>query len=146
SCFPKDVTALQRTGAHQGVPLKILAAVDEVNQTQKKRLVQKLVGRLGPDLHGRKFALWGLAFKPNTDDMREAPSLVIIDRLLKGGAPVTAFDPGAGGGGEMAFAGTAMQAPQAADALLIATEWKAFRSPDFDALKASLKSPVIFDG
>jgi len=154
SCFPKDVTALLRTAQEHGLDLKVVGAVEEANERQKGVLVDKVLKKFGNDLAGRKFALWGLAFKPNTDDMREAPSLVIIDRLLKAGATVTAFDPVAmeeaektyKGEGGIAFAGTAMQATQGADALLIATEWKAFRSPDFDALKASLKSPVIFDG
>ncbi|QJR11552.1 UDP-glucose 6-dehydrogenase [Usitatibacter rugosus] len=154
SCFPKDVTALLRTAQEHGLDLKVVGAVEEANERQKGVLVDKVLKKFGSDLAGRKFALWGLAFKPNTDDMREAPSLVIIERLLKAGATVTAFDPVAMEEAEktyksesgITFAGTAMQATQGADALLIATEWKAFRSPDFDALKASLKSPVIFDG
>jgi UDPglucose 6-dehydrogenase len=154
SCFPKDVAALLRTAQASGLDLKVVRAVEEANERQKGVLVDKVVQRFGADLAGRRFALWGLAFKPNTDDMREAPSRVIIEGLLARGAAVTAFDPVAmeeaeriyAGEKRLAFAGTAMQAAQGADALLIVTEWKAFRSPDFEALKNALKSPVIFDG
>jgi UDPglucose 6-dehydrogenase len=153
SCFPKDVSALLRTATAEGLDLKVVRAVEEANDRQKGVLVEKVARKFG-DLKGRKFALWGLAFKPNTDDMREAPARVIIDGLLARGATVTAFDPVAmeeaekifKGEKRVAFAGTAMQAAQGADALLIVTEWKAFRSPDFEALKEALKSPVIFDG
>jgi UDPglucose 6-dehydrogenase len=153
SCFPKDVSALLRTATAQGLDLKVVRAVEEANERQKGVLVDKVAKKFG-DLKGRRFALWGLAFKPNTDDMREAPARVIIDGLLERGATVTAFDPVAmeeaekifKGEKRVAFAGTAMQAAQGADALLIVTEWKAFRSPDFEALKEALKSPVIFDG
>ena len=148
------MTALLRTAKENGLDLKVVRAVEEANERQKGVLVDKVLKKFGNDLKGRRFALWGLAFKPNTDDMREAPSLVIVERLLKAGATVSAFDPvameeaerGYKGEGRITFAGTAMQAVQGADALLIATEWKAFRSPDFDALKAGLKAPVIFDG
>jgi UDPglucose 6-dehydrogenase len=134
--------------------LKILAAVDEVNQTQKMRLVQKLVGRLGSDLQGRRFALWGLAFKPNTDDMREAPSRVVIDDILRLGGSVHAYDPVATseaqriyrGETRVSFADSPIAALDGADALLIVTEWKAFRSPDFAAIKQQLKLPLVFDG
>jgi UDPglucose 6-dehydrogenase len=154
SCFPKDVTALQRTGGQHDVPLKILAAVDEVNQAQKTRLVQKLIARLGPDLHGRRFALWGLAFKPNTDDMREAPSRVVIEDILRLGGKVNAYDPVATseaqriyrGETRITFADNPMAALDGADALLIVTEWKAFRSPDFAGIKQRLKLPLVFDG
>ncbi|APV50649.1 UDP-glucose 6-dehydrogenase [Betaproteobacteria bacterium GR16-43] len=154
SCFPKDVTALLRTAQAQGLDLKVVRAVEEANERQKGVLVDKVVKRFGEDLKGRRFAIWGLAFKPNTDDMREAPALVVIDGLLARGASVTAFDPVAmeeaeriyAGEKRVTLAGTAQQAVQGADALLIVTEWKAFRSPDFDALKAALKAPVIFDG
>ncbi len=154
SCFPKDVTALLRTGQECGVDLKVVRAVEEANERQKGVLAEKIVRRFGADLAGRNFALWGLAFKPNTDDMREAPSRVMVRELAGRGARVTAYDPVAmdearkiyDGDKSIAFAATAMEAVQGADALVIMTEWKAFRSPDFDALKKALKSNVIFDG
>jgi UDPglucose 6-dehydrogenase len=154
SCFPKDVTALLRTGLENGIELKVVRAVEEANQRQKGVIAEKISRRFGEDLSGRRFALWGLAFKPNTDDMREAPSLVIIAALLKRGAQVMAYDPVAmdearhvyGKERSVAFAASAMDAVKGADALVIMTEWKAFRSPDFDLLKSMLKEPVIFDG
>ncbi len=154
SCFPKDVAALLRTAQGQGLDLKVVRAVQEANERQKGVLVDKVVERFGSVLAGRRFALWGLAFKPNTDDKRAAPSRVVIERLLARGATVSAFDPVAMEEAERLFrgdkriglAGTALQAAQGADALLVITEWKAFRSPDFEALKAALKAPVIFDG
>jgi UDPglucose 6-dehydrogenase len=154
SCFPKDVSALLRTGQECGIDLKVVRAVEEANERQKGVLADKIASRFGQNLEGRRFAVWGLAFKPNTDDMREAPSRVVIAELLRRGAAVTAFDPVAMAearhlyAAEKAvdFAASAMEAVQGADALVIMTEWKAFRSPDFDALAAALKSPVIFDG
>ncbi|WP_374336046.1 UDP-glucose/GDP-mannose dehydrogenase family protein [Leeia sp.] len=158
SCFPKDVQALQRTAQASGVELAVLAAVEHANEQQKQRLVDKVVQRFGEDLAGRHFALWGLAFKPNTDDMREAPSLTILHGLLQRGATVAVFDPIAMETGRVAmqaagialdrvqFAESANAAVAQADALLIATEWKPFRSPDFEWLKQALKTPVIFDG
>jgi UDPglucose 6-dehydrogenase len=154
SCFPKDVTALLRTGQESGVDLKVVRAVEEANERQKGVLAEKIVRRFGADLAGRNFALWGLAFKPNTDDMREAPSRVMVAELARRGARVTAYDPVAmdearkiyDGDKSVAFAASAMEAVQGADALVIITEWKAFRSPDFEALKKALKSKVIFDG
>jgi UDPglucose 6-dehydrogenase len=154
SCFPKDVSALLRTGMEQGVELKVVKAVEEANERQKTVLPTKIVKRFGESLKGRRFALWGLAFKPNTDDMREAPSRVLIDDLLARGAEIIAYDPVAmdearhlyKGQASIIFAAAAMDAVKSADALVIITEWKAFRSPDFDELKAMLKSPVIFDG
>ena len=154
SCFPKDVTALLRTGQESGVELKVVRAVEEANERQKGVLAEKIVRRFGADLVGRNFALWGLAFKPNTDDMREAPSRVMVGELARRGARVTAYDPVAmdearkiyDGDKSIAFAASAMEAVQGADALVIMTEWKAFRSPDFDALGKALKSKVIFDG
>jgi len=137
--------------------LEVLAAVERVNERQKGVLVEKLMSRLGADLKGRTIALWGLAFKPNTDDMREAPSLVIIQRLLAAGAIVRAYDPVAmteaarvlelGGVTKgIELVDSAAEALKGADALLIATEWKEFRNPDFDAIKASLKQPLVVDG
>ncbi|HEX3062389.1 MAG TPA: UDP-glucose/GDP-mannose dehydrogenase family protein, partial [Usitatibacter sp.] len=154
SCFPKDVTALLHTGEEFGVELKVVRAVEEANQRQKGVVADKVAKRFGEDLAGRTFALWGLAFKPNTDDMREAPSRVIIAELLRRGARVRAFDPVAMKEARhiyakepaVAFADDAMAALQGADALVIMTEWKAFRSPDFDAVKAALRHPVVFDG
>jgi UDPglucose 6-dehydrogenase len=154
SCFPKDVSALLRTGEESGVDLKVVRAVHEANERQKGVLAEKIVRRFGDGLAGRRFALWGLAFKPNTDDMREAPSRVVVDALMRRGATVCAYDPVAmdearkiyGGVHAVTFAGSAMEAVQGADALVIMTEWKAFRSPEFDELKGALKHPVIFDG
>jgi UDPglucose 6-dehydrogenase len=153
SCFPKDVQALQRTATQAGLNLKLLDAVERVNYAQKHVLTQKIVKRFGDDLTGMTFAMWGLAFKPNTDDMREAPSLVLIDDLTKRGAKIVAFDPVAMNeakhlvsGDNVRFADNAMEALVGADALAIVTEWKTFRAPDFAAMKGALKSPVIFDG
>jgi UDPglucose 6-dehydrogenase len=154
SCFPKDVTALLRTGQECGIDLKVVRAVEEANERQKAIVAGKVVRRFGENLQGRRFALWGLSFKPNTDDMREAPSRVIIAELLKRGAQITAYDPVAmdearhlyGKERAVSFAASAMDAVKGADALVIMTEWKAFRSPDFDELKRMLKEPVIFDG
>jgi len=154
SCFPKDVSALLHTGEQCGVDLKVVRAVHEANERQKGVLAEKIVHRFGDGLAGRRFAVWGLAFKPNTDDMREAPSRVVVDALMRRGASVCAFDPVAmdearkiyGGVHAVSFASSAMEAVQGADALVIMTEWKAFRSPDFDELQRALKNPVIFDG
>ncbi|HEX6634480.1 MAG TPA: UDP-glucose/GDP-mannose dehydrogenase family protein, partial [Usitatibacter sp.] len=154
SCFPKDVSALLRTGEECGVDLKVVRAVQEANERQKGVLAEKIVHRFGDGLAGKRFAVWGLAFKPNTDDMREAPSRVVLDALMRRGATVCAYDPVAmgearkiyGGVHAVSFAATAMEAVQGADALVIMTEWKAFRSPDFDELKRELKHPVVFDG
>ncbi|MEI6002796.1 UDP-glucose/GDP-mannose dehydrogenase family protein [Paraburkholderia bengalensis] len=162
SCFPKDVQALIRTGGEMGHNLRILEAVEAVNETQKKIVAQKIVARLGEDLSDRTIAVWGLAFKPNTDDMREAPSRPLIAELLARGAKVVAYDPVAideskrvfaldlqGKAQQLArlrFAEEEMQAAEQADALVILTEWKVFKSPDFDSLKTLLKTPLIFDG
>jgi len=154
SCFPKDVKALRHTAADFGRPLKILEAVEEVNEAQKLRLVEKIVARLGENLTGRTFALWGLAFKPNTDDMREAPALAIVDALAARGARIVAYDPVAmtearrvfGDAPHVAFAGSPMAALEGADALVVVTEWQEFRSPDFDAIRSTLGERLIFDG
>ena len=154
SCFPKDVTALIRTGEENGVDLKVVRAVEEANERQKGVVADKVVKRFGKDLKGKRFALWGLAFKPNTDDMREAPALVVIKALLERGATISAYDPVAmdearhiyGKERSVTFAASAMDAVKGADALVIMTEWKAFRSPEFDDLKSMLKEPVIIDG
>ena len=154
SCFPKDVKALQHTAQRHGLPLRLLEAVEAANEIQKLVLVEKIVAHFGADLTGRRFALWGLAFKPNTDDMREAPSRVIIDALLRRGASICAYDPVAmdearrvlGDAPGVSFATNPLAACEGADALVVVTEWKEFRSPDFDALRRHLKRPVIFDG
>ncbi len=154
SCFPKDVKALAHTARQAGLNLRVLDAVEQVNAAQKEVLAQKIVAQFGTDLSGRHFALWGLAFKPNTDDMREAPSLVLIHELLARGATVAAYDPAAmeeakrqlEGIPGVRYATHPMDALEAADALVIITEWKEFRSPDFAAIRSRLKVPVIFDG
>ncbi len=162
SCFPKDVQALQRSGTEAGRPSRILEAVEAANEAQKSVLVDKLVKRFGEDLTGRRFAVWGLAFKPNTDDMREAPSRVLIGQILARGGAVTAHDPVAMDEARrvmaldfadrpellerIAYADTPEAALDGADALVIVTEWKAFRSPDFDAMQSRLSEKVIFDG
>ena len=154
SCFPKDVQALQRTATAVGLDLKLLDAVERVNYAQKHVLTQKIVKRFGENLAGKTIALWGLAFKPNTDDMREAPSLVLIDDLTKRGANIVAFDPVAmqeakhllAQNAHVRFVDNAMDAVVNADALAIVTEWKTFRAPDFTAMKAKLNAPIVFDG
>jgi len=154
SCFPKDVQALLRTARAAGHELKVVQAAEEVNQAQKAVLTQKIVKRLGEDLSGMTIALWGLAFKPNTDDMREAPSRVLIADLLARGARVRAYDPAAtreaqrifAGETRIEFASMPMEALKGADVLAIVTEWKEFRAPNFAAIKLLLKTPVIFDG
>ena len=154
SCFPKDVRALKRTATEMGMPLKILQAVEDVNHTQKLVLLEKIIRRFGNDLTGKHFALWGLAFKPGTDDMREATSRVILEGLWERGACVTVYDPVAmpetqriyGDRPDLRYAQSPNAALNSADALLIVTEWKAFKSPDFNQIKTSLKQPIIFDG
>ncbi len=154
SCFPKDVKALQFTARQQGAPLELLAAVEHVNERQKRVLVDKIVARLGERLDGRRFAVWGLAFKPNTDDMREAPSRAILPALAALGASVVAYDPVAidearrvfGAAPWLRYASSPMAAVEGADALVIVTEWKEFRSPDFAALREALATRAIFDG
>jgi UDPglucose 6-dehydrogenase len=154
SCFPKDVKALIRTGQDNGLQLGVLRAVEAANERQKHVLVDRVLARFGEDLSGRTFALWGLAFKPDTDDMREAPSRVVIGQLTRRGATVRAYDPVAmaeagrllAGTPGLHFADHQSAALEGADALLIVTEWKEFRTPDFDHIKATLKQPLILDG
>ena len=154
SCFPKDVQALQRTAKEYGNELKILNAVEIVNERQKEVLLDKITAKFGTDLTGKHFALWGLAFKPNTDDMRDAPSLVLIKGLWARGATVTAYDPEAmheakrifGDDPRLNLVDNSLATLDKADALVIVTEWKMFRTPDFTAIKRKLKYPVIFDG
>jgi UDPglucose 6-dehydrogenase len=154
SCFPKDVKALLASAAGVGEPLHVLAAVERANERQKHVLVDRIVARFGSDLKGKRFALWGLAFKPDTDDLREAPSLVIVRALAARGATVVAHDPHAMDAARAAladvaaieFAPTPMAALAAADVLVIVTEWKAYRSPDFERVRAALREPVVIDG
>jgi UDPglucose 6-dehydrogenase len=154
SCFPKDVKALIRTAAESGRDLKVLQAVEDANDAQKQVLVGKIVKRFGDDLSGRRFAIWGLAFKPNTDDMREASARVLVAELLARGAAVTVYDPVAmpearrvfGDEPRIAYAENPDAALVGADALAIVTEWKEFRSPDFARIASTLKTPAIFDG
>jgi UDPglucose 6-dehydrogenase len=154
SCFPKDVKALQHTAQRAGTDLLVLSAVEAANDAQKKLLVGKIVARFGGDLSGRRFAVWGLAFKPNTDDMREAPSRVVIAALVQLGATICAYDPVAMDEAKrlladtprVTFATSPLAACDGADALVVVTEWKEFRSPDFDMLQRRMKQPVIFDG
>ena len=154
SCFPKDVQALRRTGQENGIPLRVLDAVEEANEIQKQILVNKLTAKLGTDLKGKHFAMWGLAFKPNTDDMREAPSRAMLEALWSMGATVSAYDPAAmeethriyGDRADLKLVDGPMDALKDADALLIVTEWKVFRSPNYGTMKALLKTPLVFDG
>ncbi|MEO7336459.1 MAG: nucleotide sugar dehydrogenase, partial [Caldimonas sp.] len=155
SCFPKDVRALIRTArVDADLDLRILTAVEAANDLQKGVLATKVKRRFGESLHGRRFALWGLAFKPNTDDMREAPSRDVVRELLAAGAELTAYDPVAipearrvfADCSGLSYADTPLNALQDADALVIVTEWKEFRNPDFAAIAASLRQPVVFDG
>lgn len=154
SCFPKDVQALVKTAAEYGLPMRVVSAAEAANDAQKLRLSQKVVARFGEDLSGRTFALWGLAFKPNTDDMREAPSLTAIAELTRRGARVCAYDPIAmthsrqllADNAAVSFAEDMYQALQGADGLLIATEWQVFRAPDLQRMRQLLKTPLIIDG
>jgi len=152
SCFPKDVQALALSSKEYDYDFKILDAVMEVNQNQKLKIVEKMMKYYKGDVKGRKFALWGLAFKPETDDIREAPALYIIDELIKAGAEIIAYDPEAMEnvkkmkGDILTFVDSAYQALDGADALIIATEWQAFRNPDFKLIEDKLKAKVIFDG
>jgi UDPglucose 6-dehydrogenase len=151
SCFPKDVKALVRTAADAGVPLEVLEAVEEANERQKHRLYEKLERALG-DLRGRRVAVWGLAFKPQTDDMREAPALTLIERLLAVGATVVAHDPAAMHeakrrlDGRIEYADNNYDALAGADALVVVTDWNEYRHPDFARIRDSLKTPVVIDG
>ena len=152
SCFPKDVKALIHTAEEYGYRMRVLQAVEEVNGRQKEVLFDKLKRHFGGDLRGRRIALWGLAFKPETDDMREATSLVLIRLLNEAGAVVTVYDPVAmdecrrAVGDRVRYAADMYEAAKDADALLLVTEWKEFRIPDWTALKKAMHSPVLFDG
>lgn len=154
SCFPKDVQALQQTAKDNGYDFRLIEALVEVNELQKRILFNRTQTYFGEDLTGKHFALWGLAYKPDTDDIREAPSLYLIEDLIKAGATVSAYDPEAmdnvrqrfDGKSGLSFAADQYDALKDADALLIATEWAAFREPDFNKITAAMKAPVIFDG
>lgn len=152
SCFPKDVKALIKTAEKNGYTMRVLKAVEEVNETQKSILFEKLVKLFNGDLNGKQIALWGLAFKPETDDMREAPALVLIEKLLNAGAKVKAYDPIAMTecrrriGDKIEYASDMYDAVLDADALLLVTEWKEFRLPSWGVLKKTMKQPVVIDG
>ena len=154
SCFPKDVQALERTAHKHGYHSRILQAVEAVNHDQKSSMVKKIKGHFSDDISGQVFAIWGLAFKPNTDDMREAPSRRVIDELLNDGARVRVYDPVAmnevrriyGECDEIFYALNPEDAVKGSNALVVLTEWLVFRSPDFDMIKRDLTHPVVFDG
>ena len=152
SCFPKDVKALMRTSEERGAPMQVLRAVEDANDLQKHRLFGKVRDALGGSVQGRRIALWGLAFKANTDDMRESPSLPLIDALLEAGATVVAHDPAAMHeaerrlGARITYASGNYEALDGADALVIVTDWNAYRFPDFSRIRSALASPVVVDG
>ena len=152
SCFPKDVKALVRAGEENGHALRILQAVEDVNDDQKQVMVKKVMAQFGQDLTGKHFAMWGLSFKPETDDMREAPSVVIANALLEAGATVAAYDPVAMEeakhqlGDRITYANEAYVALEGADALLLVTEWREFRMPNWDRVKEAMQTPVVIDG
>lgn len=152
SCFPKDVKALIRTGREHGYEMRVISAVEEVNEAQKSLLFEKLVARIGPDLRGKRIALWGLAFKPETDDMREATSLVLIDRLTQAGAEVVVFDPVAMDecrrriGDRVRYAKEMYEATVDADALMVVTEWKQFRIPSWRVVARAMRGKLVLDG
>jgi UDPglucose 6-dehydrogenase len=157
SCFPKDIRALRHQARAAGVELEIPAAVESINETQKHHIANKILDRFGPDLSGRTFCVWGLAFKPRTDDVREAPALVVIRRLLDAGASIQAYDPEATeeakhdlrehpGADRVTYADSRLSAAEGADALVLMTEWSEFRNPDFQALGRILRERVLLDG
>jgi UDPglucose 6-dehydrogenase len=157
SCFPKDIRALQKMGEQAGVPLLIPGAVEKINARQKRLLGEKAIARFGADLSGRVFGLWGLAFKPRTDDVREAPAFVVMQMLLDAGASIRAYDPEAmdearrevaewPARDRVTFVDSALDAARGVDALMLVTEWAEFRNPDLDALGTVMRSRVILDG
>lgn len=155
SCFPKDVKALKKIAEEVGYKAQLITSVEEVNNAQKLVIAQKVIKRFGDDLTGKTFAVWGLAFKPGTDDMREAPAIYIINELVRKGAKIQAYDPKAMDEAyhfylkevqNVSYCNSKYEAIQNADALLLLTEWKEFRSPDFEEIKNTLKNPIIFDG
>jgi UDPglucose 6-dehydrogenase len=152
SCFPKDVKALYKSGADADYNFDILESVIRVNDEQKRILIPRIDSHFENDLTNKKIAVWGLAFKPQTDDIREAPALYMIDELLEKGAKISVFDPEAMNnverkyGDKLTYASNMYEATEGADALIISTEWSIFRIPDFQKLKDNLKNPIIFDG
>ncbi|MGQ0764095.1 MAG: UDP-glucose dehydrogenase family protein [Gemmatimonadota bacterium] len=152
SCFPKDVKALVRTARSQGAPMRVLDAVEDANDRQKMRMVEKLRSAIGGDLRGLHVAIWGLAFKPNTDDMRDSPALVTVETLLAEGVTIRAHDPAAIPearrrlGDRICYAESNYDALENADALLVITDWNEYRHPDFERMKATLRRPVVIDG
>jgi UDPglucose 6-dehydrogenase len=152
SCFPKDVRAIVSLARQHDLPLHLMTAVDSVNEAQKQVLVRKVKKHFGDKLSGKTLAIWGLAFKPRTDDMREAPAIVIIDRLLGLGAAIRAYDPEADAtarrifGNRIVICEKSYDALEGADALAVVTEWNTFREPDFDRMKRLMRAPVVFDG
>jgi UDPglucose 6-dehydrogenase len=152
SCFPKDVRAMVRTAEEKELRFSLLRAVDEINERQKRVLVEKVKAHFGANLQGKRFAVWGLSFKPRTDDMREAPAVVIVESLLEAGAEVAVHDPEALGrareifGSRVSYCRVNYDALQGVDALLVVTEWNEFRRPDFARMRELMKEPVIFDG
>jgi len=155
SCFPKDVKALKKTAEEHGYTARLITSVEDVNNNQKLVIAHKVVNRFGEDLKGKTFAIWGLAFKPETDDMREAPAIYIIKELTKRGAKINAYDPKAMDEAQhfylkdennVTYFNSKYETLKGADAMILLTEWKEFRSPDFEELKVQLKQPIIFDG
>ncbi|MBT8316787.1 MAG: UDP-glucose/GDP-mannose dehydrogenase family protein [Lutibacter sp.] len=155
SCFPKDVKALKKIASEYDYHAKLITSVEEVNDAQKLVIAHKIIKRFGEDLHGKTFGIWGLAFKPGTDDMREAPAIYIVKELVKRGAKIQAYDPKAmqeaqefylKDVNQVIYVDSKYQALQQADAMILLTEWKEFRSPDFEEIKKLLNNPVIFDG
>ena len=155
SCFPKDVKALRKTALENGYDARLIGAVEAVNESQKMVIAKKVVARFGEDLSGKTFAVWGLAFKPETDDMREAPAIYIIKDLVKRGAKIQAFDPKAMKEAQhfylkdtpnVKYTSNKYEALENAHAMILLTEWKTFRAPDFDAIKTALQDPIVFDG
>jgi UDPglucose 6-dehydrogenase len=155
SCFPKDVKALTKIAKENGYTAQLITAVEQVNDTQKLVIAQKVIKRFGEDLSGFTFALWGLAFKPGTDDMREAPAIYVVKELVKRGAKIKAYDPKAieeakhcyfKGVANISYGTSKYEVLQNSDALILLTEWKEFRSPDFEEINNLLKAPIIFDG
>ena len=155
SCFPKDVKALRKTALENGYDARLIGAVEAVNESQKMVVAKKVVARFGADLSGKTFAVWGLAFKPETDDMREAPAIYIIKDLVKRGAKIQAFDPKAMEEAQhyylkdtpnVRYTTNKYEALENAHAMILLTEWKTFRAPDFDAIKTALQDPIVFDG
>jgi UDPglucose 6-dehydrogenase len=152
SCFPKDIRALLRTGQSNEVPLRVVQAAEDANDAQKSVLAKKLFEKLGSNLAGKKIAIWGLAFKPNTDDIREAPALTLIDLFLKAGATISAYDPVATEhvrsiyGAKIQYASSAVEATEKADAVVLVTEWNEFKFPNFEKIKNSMNQLCFFDG